>query len=43
MDLSYEQVQDTLLKKVKVYNYILKAAKEAYCKATLGVYHKDRY
>lgn len=42
MDLSSEQqVQNALLRRVKVYNYIPKAAEEAYSKAILDVYHKD--
>jgi len=42
MNLSSDQlIRQALLKKVKVYNYIPKAAEEAYLKAILVVYHKD--
>lgn len=42
MDLSSDQqIRDTLLKKVKVYNYVPKAAEEEYLKALLVVYHKN--
>lgn len=43
MNLSSDQlIRQALLKKVKVYNYIPKAAEEAYLKAILEVYHKDK-
>lgn len=42
MNLSSElQVRETLLQKVKVYNYIPKAAEEAYVKAILEQYRKS--
>jgi hypothetical protein len=42
MNLSSDQlIQEALLKKVKMYDYIPKAAEEAYLNAILGVYHKN--
>jgi len=39
---SDQQVRDMLLKKVKVYNYIPKGAEEAYRKAIMMAYHKEK-
>ncbi|WP_319577987.1 hypothetical protein [uncultured Methanospirillum sp.] len=42
MNLSSDQlVKDAVLKKVKVYNYVPKAAEDAYLKAILAEYHKS--
>ncbi|MDD1723995.1 MAG: hypothetical protein LUQ07_02565 [Methanospirillum sp.] len=38
---SGQQIREALLKKIKVYNYIPKAAEEAYLKAILEMYNKD--
>ena len=41
MNLSSEQqIKETLLRKVKVYNYISKRAEEMYGKAILAEYYK---
>ena len=37
---SDQQIRENLLKKVKVYNYIPKAAEEAYLKAILAEFRK---
>ncbi len=37
---SDQQIREHLLKRVKVYNYIPKAAEEAYLKAILAAYKK---
>jgi len=38
---SEQQVQHALMEKIKAYNYIPKAAEDAYSKAILEVYHKE--
>lgn len=37
---SEQQIKETLLKKVKVYNYIPKGAEEMYAKAIIAEYNK---
>ncbi|OQA56385.1 MAG: hypothetical protein BWY45_01837 [Euryarchaeota archaeon ADurb.Bin294] len=37
---SEQQIKETLLKKVKVYNYISKGAEEMYAKAIVAEYNK---
>jgi len=39
--LSEQQIREALRRKVKVYNYIPKAAEEVYLKAILEVYQKS--
>lgn len=38
---SDQQIRENLLKRVKVYNYVPKAADEAYMRAILAVYKKQ--
>lgn len=37
---SEQQIKETLLKRVKVYNYISKGAEEIYMKAIMAEYYK---
>jgi hypothetical protein len=38
---SEQQIKETLLKRVKVYNYISKGAEELYMKAIMAEYYKS--